>query len=324
MADSYVCTRSRVPYPAPITIRLPSMLRVFFEVVLPVALVAILGGAVGRWRNIPISAISTLVFYLFTPSLVFYSLSTTEVSADVSGKIIAVMLFTFACMFIAANLWSLVRRHDAPMRAALSLGATTPNVGNMGLPVSQLAFGDAGLQIAVMIFVVGSVMANSIGIAIGSMATGGSKREALRAPLRFPALYAAIAGVIVNVFNINLPVAIEAPAASLAGAAVPTMLVVLGLQLKAAGGTEYIADTIAVNLARLLLAPGSAWLAATLLGLEGVTRSALVVGAAMPTAVIATIVATEFKANPAFVTRIVVTTTLASMATLSVLISLVK
>jgi predicted permease len=44
----------------------------------------------------------------------------------------------------------------------------------------------------------------------------------------------------------------------------------------------------------------------------------------MPTAVIATIVATEFKANPAFVTRIVVTTTFASMLSLSVLISLVK
>jgi predicted permease len=300
------------------------MLRVFLDVVLPVFLVALLGGAVGRWRSLPVSSISSLVFYLFTPALVFYSLSTTEVSAGDATRILAVMLFTFICMFVASSGWSFVRRHDAPMRAALALGATTPNVGNMGLPVSQLAFGDAGLDVAVMCFVIGSVMANSVGIAIGSMAGSGSKREALRAPLRFPALYAAIAGVIVNVSGIDLPVTLESPAKSLAGAAVPTMLVVLGLQLRQAGGRDNVPDTIAVNLARLILAPASALLACLLLGVEGVPRDALIVASAMPTAVIATIVATEFKANPAFVTRIVVTSTVASMVSLSVLISLLK
>lgn len=300
------------------------MIEVFFEVVLPVFLVAILGAIVGRWRGIPVSAISPLVFYLFTPCLVFYSLATTEVAADVAGKIIAVMLFTFVCMLAASWSWSLLRRHDAPMRAAFALGASTPNVGNMGLPVSQLAFGDAGLQIAVMCFVVGSVMVQSVGIAVGSTATGGSKREVLRAPFRFPALYAATAGVIVNVLNIDLPTTIESPVRSLGGAAVPTMLVVLGLQLRDAGGREHMLDTAVVNVGRLLLAPGAALLACILLNLEGLTRNALIVAAAMPTAVIATIVATEFKANPAFVTRVVVTSTLASMLTLSVLISLVK
>jgi predicted permease len=300
------------------------MLRVFFDVVLPVFLVALLGGAVGRWKNLPVSAISTLVFYLFTPSLVFYSLASTEVSAGDAGRIFAVMLFTFVCLFGASIAWSFVRRHDAPMRAALTLGATTPNVGNMGLPVSQLAFGQPGLDVAVMCFVIGSIMANSVGIAIGSTAGSGSKREALRAPLRFPALYAAILGVIVNVLAIDLPVAIDSPAKSLAGAAVPTMLVVLGLQLRQAGGRDYLSDTVAVNTARLLLSPASAFLACLALGVEGVTRDALIVSAAMPTAVLATIIATEFKANPAFVTRIVVTTTIASMASLSVLISLLK
>lgn len=300
------------------------MLRVFLEVVLPVFLVAVLGGIVGRWRGIPVSAISTLVFYLFTPSLVFWSLATTNVSADVSGKIIAVMLFTFAVMLVASIVWSLARRHDPPMRAAFALGATTPNVGNMGLPVSQLAFGSAGLDIAVMCFVVGSVMANSIGIAIGSTASGGSKREALRAPLRFPALYAALAGVLVNVLNIDLPVTIAAPAQSLAGAAVPVMLVVLGLQLRDAGGRDYLFDTFVVNLGRLLIAPAAAYFGATAIGLEGLDRDAIVVATAMPTAIIATIIATEFKATAAFVTRTVVTSTLVSMLSLSVLITILR
>jgi predicted permease len=299
------------------------MLQVFFEVVLPVALVAVVGAIVGRWRGVPVGPVSALVFYLFSPALVFYSMATTELSADVSFRIVGVMLVTFVAMYVVANAWSFARRHDSSMRAAFALGATTPNLGNMGLPVAQLAFGDAGLEVAVMNFVAGATLANSAGIAVASMA-GGSPREALRAPFRYPALYAAALGVAINVFSIDLPITVEAPISSLAAAAVPTMLVVLGLQLQHAGGREHLLDTAAVNLARLAVAPAAAWLAATALGLDGVTRGTLTVLAAMPTAVVATILATEFKAQPAFVTRVVVTTTLASMLSLTLVITLVR
>lgn len=299
------------------------MLRVFLEVVLPVALVAVIGGLAGRWRGVSVAPVSALVFYLFSPALVFHSMATTQLSAGVSFRIVGVMLVTFVAMWLVAALWSFARGHDAPFRAAFALGATTPNVGNMGLPVAQLAFGDAGLQVAVMNFVAGATLTNTAGIAVASMA-GGSRMQALRAPFRYPALYAAFAGVGVNVLNLELPVTLDAPVRSLAAAAVPTMLVVLGLQLQAAGGRDYILETVMVNAMRLLVAPVAAGLTASALGLEGVTRSTLIVLAAMPTAVIATILATEFGARPAFVTRVVVTSTLASMLTLTALITLVQ
>ena len=49
----------------------------------------------------------------------------------------------------------------------------------------------------------------------------------------------------------------------------------------------------------------------------------MIVLGGMPTAVIAIIVATEFDVRPQFVTRAVVTSTLASVATLTVLLTLV-
>ena len=299
------------------------MLRVFLEVVLPVALVALIGGAVGRWRGVSVAPVSALVFYLFSPALVFYSMATTRVSASVSLRILGVMIGTYLAMWIVSTAWSVARGHDASFRAAFALGATTPNVGNMGLPVAQLAFGDAGLQVAVVNFVAGATLTNTAGIVVASMA-GGSRGEALRAPLRAPYIYAAIAGLVVNVLGVPLPPTIEEPAKTLSVAAVPCMLVVLGLQLQAAGGRDHIGETVVVNLMRLLIAPLAAWGVATALGLEGVTRSTLVVLAAMPTAVIATILATEYGARPSFVTRVVVTSTLASMATLTVLITVVR
>ncbi|MBM4415903.1 MAG: hypothetical protein FJ035_06610, partial [Chloroflexi bacterium] len=167
------------------------MLRVFLDVVLPVAVVAALGGVVGRWRAVPVQPVSALVFYLFSPALVFTSLADSALTLDVSLRIVAVMAATFVAMYGVAALWSTLARHDATLRAGFALAATTPNVGNMGLPVAQLAFGDPGLEIAVMNFVVGATLANSAGIAIASLA-GGSPRAALAAPLRAPALWAAV------------------------------------------------------------------------------------------------------------------------------------
>ncbi len=299
------------------------MLDVFLDVVLPVALVAILGGVFGHWRGATVAPISALVFYLFSPALVFSSLSRTELSADVSLRIVGVILVTFAIIYAGASLWSLLRRHDPSLRAGFALGATTPNTGNMGLPVAQLAFGDAGLQVAVVAFVAGAVLVNSAGIAVASLA-GGARREVLAAPFRYLALYAAAAGVAVNVLGVDLPTTIDAPVRSLAAAAVPTMLVVLGLQLRAAGRRDNLIDTSAASLPGLAIAPGAAWLAAGLIGLDGATRATLVVLAAMPTAVITTILATKFNAQPAFVTRVVVTSTLASMLSLTLLITLVR
>ena len=299
------------------------MISVFLEVVLPVALVAMLGGIIGRWRKVPVGPVSALTFYLFSPALVFHSMSTTELSADVSFKIVAVMLVTYFVMLAASSVWSAVRGHDASLRAGFALGATTPNAGNMGLPVALLAFGDAAFDVAVMNFVASAVLANSLGIAVASF-SGGSREEALRAPFRYPALYAAAAGVAVNVSGIDLPVTIASPVSSLANAAVPTMLVVLGLQLQHMGTRDHVTDTIAVNLGRLIIAPAAAFLAAMLLGLDDLTRNTLVVLAAMPTAVIATILATEFRAQPAFVTRVGVTSTLASMVSLTLLISILR
>jgi hypothetical protein len=299
------------------------MLDVFLDVVLPVALAAVFGGVLGRWRGIPVDATAALTFYIFAPALVFHSMANTSLSAHDTIDVVAVLLASFVAMYAASLLWSLLRGHDAPMRAAVAVGATTPNVGNMGLPVSQLAFGELGLQVAVMNFVAGAVLVNTAGIAIAATA-GGSRRDALLAPLKYPALYAALLGVLVNVADINLPKAIDEPAATLGAAAIPTMLVVLGLQLSNLSLGEDVVDTLAVNVARLLISPAAAWLCVEALGIEGVTRGTLIVLAAMPTAVSAIVLATTFKARPVFVTQVVVSSTLLSMATLSVLITLVR
>ncbi len=74
----------------------------------------------------------------------------------------------------------------------------------------------------------------------------------------------------------------------------------------------------------LVASPIIGFLLASALGLTGVTRQAVLVQSAMPSAVITTIVALEFDVAPAFVAAVVVVTTLASPLTLSLLIALLQ
>jgi predicted permease len=59
-------------------------------------------------------------------------------------------------------------------------------------------------------------------------------------------------------------------------------------------------------------------------GLEGVARQAGTLQSAMPSAVIATILATEYDVEPAFVTSVVLITTLLSPFTLTPLLAMLR
>jgi predicted permease len=72
---------------------------------------------------------------------------------------------------------------------------------------------------------------------------------------------------------------------------------------------------------RLLVSPFVALLLIPLFGLAGPARQALVLEAAMPTAVLTTVLATEFNAEPSFVSTTVLVTTLLTPLTLTPLLA---
>ena len=297
---------------------------VFFEVVLPVLLVAAAGGIVGRRLAFSTETLSKAVFYLFSPCLVFTSIADIELSGGDIGRLIAVAVGVFAVNAIVASVWSSARRSDRATRASSVLAACVVNQGNMGLPMARLAFGEAGLAIAVVMFVTGVVLWSSAGIALGAWARGTHRgaRVAL-APLRYPSIYAAALGAFVNIANIDLPTLIRESTVSLADASIPCMLVVLGLQFRRPRLYD-LAEPLATSVNRLLIGPLAAWPLAALIGLEGIPARTAIMMAGMPTAVMTTILAIELDARPELAVRNVVLTTILSIGSLTVLITLLR
>ncbi|MCY4639006.1 MAG: AEC family transporter [Chloroflexi bacterium] len=296
------------------------MLSVFAEVILPVVVMASVGGVIGRWRQVVAEPISTLVFYVLSPALIFRSMAETDLDPALSVRIVAAAWLLFFCAWGVSALWSSLVRHDARQRAAFALSVTALNAGNMGLPIALLAFGDRGLQIAVLFLVANAALNSTANVFIASLA-GASARHALTAPLRYPMLYATLAGLLVNATGTELPIALDTPIDAFADAAIPTMLVVLGLQLVRGVERSALRDVTASAALRLGGGPLLMWGVTLVIGIGGATQQTLIVLAAMPTAVFTTILATEFSARPRFVTLTVISSTFASVASLTLLIT---
>jgi predicted permease len=104
-------------------------------------------------------------------------------------------------------------------------------------------------------------------------------------------------------------------------AALPVMILVLGMQLERATWPERpIMVAAAVGLS-IVVTPLAAIGIAELVGLRGAAFQAGVLQASMPTAVITTILALEFDVTPNFVTSVVCLSTLLSPMTVTLLIA---
>jgi predicted permease len=116
---------------------------------------------------------------------------------------------------------------------------------------------------------------------------------------------------------------VSRPVALLAGALIPTMLVALGAQLAAAGIPRPNLDMALASAVRLLVGPALALALAAPFGLAGVERGVGVLQASMPAAVLASIIALENDLLPEFVTTTVLFSTLASIVTLTFVLTLI-
>lgn len=301
-------------------------LRILTEVILPVALVVALGYTFGRRFQPDLVTFTRTSIYILLPALIFDNLVRSALSlADLGRLAVLVALVTILLMVIA---WVAARPFAALGRgtqSAMMLSIVLVNSGNLGLPVITFAFGEAAIPTAVVIVALTSIVTTTLGVFLSSRGRLSSS-GALLSVFKTPLLYALVVALVVNLFAIELPPAITRATGLLAQATVPTVLLLLGMQLARTSLREQIGlrwrALATVVGARLVVAPVLVALLSVLLGYSSLERHALVVQLAMPTAVNAAVVAAEFGGDAEFVSGAVVVSTLASVITMTVLLAL--
>ena len=143
---------------------------------------------------------------------------------------------------------------------------------------------EAALAHASIYFVVSAIAMYTAGVAIASMGTMDWKRSLLEL-LKTPTIYGVIVGMTFNSQNWELPLFLNRTVSLLSDATIPSMLLVLGLQLQNNTHTwNFKALALSASL-RLLAGPALAIATAGLFGLQGVARQAGILEASMPPAV---------------------------------------
>ncbi|MCY4624370.1 MAG: AEC family transporter [Chloroflexi bacterium] len=297
------------------------VLNVFLDIVMPVVLVILCGMALCHFKKTTIEPISQAALYLFSPALVLLGMADTDLPLESMGKIVAFGVLLTACMYIIVRITCFALRMDSPAQSSVLLAALVMNAGNLSLPIVSLAFGDAGLDRALVLFAVIALAAATLGVYIAAHGQQGGLAS-LKAVLQQPIAYAAVGGLALNLLSIDLPAMALNATNLLANAAFPAMLLVLGGNLlQHRGIAEWRTVAVAVSL-RLWVGLAVGYGLLLLLGVDEITRNALLVTASAPTAVVVIVISTEFNARPAVTTGAVVVSTVLALPTLTALLSI--
>ncbi|MHB0877322.1 MAG: AEC family transporter [Anaerolineae bacterium] len=301
------------------------MLDIFFRVLVtniaPTFLIVAVGFALDRALQPHVQSISRMALYALTPAFIFSSLVQSELqNAQITGMVAyatAVILTMTAVSLLTARLLRL----DTATGSAFVLATALTNAGNFGLSLVLFAYGESALQLAVVYFVTSSVLSNTVGAFIAARCRG-NWRQSLLGVLRLPSVYAAIAAVVLRLAAVTPPDLLMRPVDTLGQAAVPVMLVLLGMQLSRGRlqndkGLVAFASTYKLVVMALL-----AVAMASIFHLDGPARRVGIVESATPAAVTGVLLATEFGARPDIVASTVFVSTLGAALSLTIIMGL--
>jgi malate permease and related proteins len=296
-----------------------SLLNVFTNNLLPILLLSGAGFALGRALKLDSRPLGRIIFYILSPVLIFNLLVSSKLAVE---NIFLMMGYSASIMLIVAGIALVLGKLFRLERTVLTIVILTTlfaNNGNYGLPLISFAFGQEALAYASIYFVTNSLLLYTLGVLIASLGHLNFK-NALTGLLKVPAIYAILLAILFIRTGWNLPVPVQKTVELTAAGAVPAMLILLGLEMQKAEWTHNIRALSIPVVCRLLIGPVIGLAMTALFGLDGTPRKVVMTQAGMPSAVMTTILATEYKLDASLVTAIVFISTILSPLTLTPLL----
>lgn len=294
---------------------MPPIINIILTTIAPIILIAALGAVLDKFRKFDARSLSGLIIYLGSPSLAFHSLANSSITQDELGRLF--LFAVLASLIVTGLAWLASRslRLDRLTSSAFVLSASLINGLNYGVPLNHFAFGQAGLERAILIGVIFALFAYTVGIFLASWGQA-SLRQAAANVFTVPLPYAAVLGLVIAMTGAPVPELVMRLTQVAGNLAIPLMLVILGIQISRTSLQGRWGLMLGASAIRLVGGAAVGFLLAYWLGLGGVTRQAAIVEAAMPTAVVASVLATEFHSDAKLVSSIIVLSTLLSIVTL--------
>lgn len=292
---------------------------IFAEILLPIALVIGGGALFSRIFRPSLEPLTLFALYVATPALVFHALVEHPVPAGDVGRLLALTAAYTAILWALAEAVARLLRLDGPLRRAFSLATVPMNVGNYGLPLVRFAFGAQSTPFSVLVFVIFNIPLVTWAIWVAAGGTLSSPRG-LKETFRIPIFHATVAALALNAVGWMVPPWLLKPTALLGEASIPLLMVILGMQLERTRIAAAPASLAAATGIRIAASPFLAWWLTSLFGFSGLEQKVIVLQTSTPAAVLPLLYALRFDCRPDWVASNLLVSTLASAASLSLVL----
>ncbi|MDM8560469.1 AEC family transporter [Candidatus Parabeggiatoa sp. HSG14] len=278
------------------------------SVLFPVFAIVMVGCLYALFRPIKMSSAHRLNMEIFSPALLFSVLSNKSFNiADYQQLALATIFIILGSGMIGFLLVRLLNINHKTFVPSMMFA----NTGNMGLPVALFAFGEVGLPAAVLFFMITATSNFTLGIYI--MNRNAPWFNLLKEPL----IQATLAGLVVSITQINIPVVLFKPIEMLGACAIPMMLLSLGVRLSDIDLTYWKIGLLGA-ISRPLLGILMFLLVHPWLTLTPLQSSGLLVFAVLPPAIVNYLIAEKYQQEPQKVASIVMLGNLMSFISLPI------
>jgi predicted permease len=287
------------------------------NVILPTFIVILIGYLLGKVWKINIGVIVDLIFYVGLPALVFTSMVDKKIVLVDAVRVWACSLtIILGCGLAGWVVFKLMRQ----THSALHIPIAIMNTVNIPFPIISLAYGAEGLAAATLFYIPSTLLLFSVGVYIVS---GKRWRDSLKEVYRVPAIYAAAAGLVVNLLNISVPTLVMKPLSLISPMVIPLVLLVLGCNLSTVRITS-LPTTLIASFLRIGVGLALGFASVSLFHVTGIMRSVVILDSAMPAAANTAILAMKYNNESELISSVVFVTTVASLIVIPFLLSVLS
>jgi hypothetical protein len=304
---------------------------------LPVGLLIGIGFVAGRLKLIRGAAVrdlSNLVFLVLVQALLFRTMATAHLER-LDLRSVALYYVVAGAMFFAL----LLLQRPSSRAAVVALAAIFSNTLMIGVPLVQLAYGQAALvhlftlisMHALVLLTLATVVIELL-VAREQAASGRAPRrhlaatvaQAVKNAILHPVPLPIIAGFLYSLTGIGLHPVVEQPLKLLGDAFGPVALVLVGVTLAQTAIGTHLKGALVVSALKTIVHPALMAAAGLALGLSGMPLAVMVVAAALPVGANVFLFSQRYHQAEDLVTASVAVSTAMAVVTISVVMGLLR
>jgi hypothetical protein len=302
---------------------------------LPVVLLIVIGFVAGRMKLIRGEAVrdlSNLVFLVLVQALLFRSMATAHLER-LDLRSVALYYIVAGAMFLALLFIQGLNSRSA----VLALAAIFSNTLMIGVPLVQLAYGQAGLlnlftlisMHALILLTLATVVIELL-VAREQAASGQEARRpilatvgrAVKNAILHPVPLPIIMGFLYSLTGLGLHPVVDRPLKLLGDAFGPVALVLVGVTLAQTAIGAHLRGALGISLVKCVVHPALMALAGWALGLSGLPLAVMVVAAALPVGANVFLFSQRYHKAEELVTASVAVSTAVAVVTISITMAL--